>query len=141
MSRHTLDGLEIKLVDTVPVGEFQALYRDAGWWKDDYKITDEFLRLIPERSALFAGAFFEKKLVGMGRALSDLCSDAYIQDVVVLSVYQKCGIGSMIVRFLIVELKKRGVDWIGLIGEPGTDSFYENLGFRQMKDYIPFKLE
>jgi len=118
-----------------------ALYQDAGWWQDDYKITDDFLRLIPERSALFAGAFLKKKLIGMGRALSDLCSDAYIQDVVVLSDYQKCGVGSMIVRFLIDELKKKGVDWIGLIGEPGTGSFYENLGFRQMKDYIPFKLE
>jgi spermidine synthase len=99
------------------------------------------LRRIPEKSALFAGAFLEKKLIGMGRALSDLCSDAYIQDVVVLSAYQKHGIGSLIVNFLIEELKKRGVDWIGLIGEPGTRVFYENLGFRQMKDYIPFKLE
>ena len=141
MSRQTLDGLEIRLVDAVPVEELQALYQNAGWWQDNYKITDDFLRLIPERSALFAGAFLKKKLIGMGRALSDLCSDAYIQDVVVLSDYQKSGIGSMIVRFLIDELKKRGVDWIGLIGEPGTGSFYENLGFRQMKDYIPFKLE
>ena len=141
MSRQALEGLEIKLVDAVPVDQLVALYQDAGWWQDDYKITDDFLRLIPERSALFAGAFLKKKLIGMGRALSDLCSDAYIQDVVVLSDYQKCGVGSMIVRFLIDELKKKGVDWIGLIGEPGTGSFYENLGFRQMKDYIPFKLE
>jgi ribosomal protein S18 acetylase RimI-like enzyme len=141
MSAHMLSGLEIKLVRTVPVDEFQALYRDAGWWQDDYETTDAFLHRIPEQSALFAGAFLEKKLIGMGRALSDLCSDAYIQDVAVLSKYQKLGIGSMIVKFLIEELKKRGVDWIGLIGEPGTVTFYENLGFRQMKDYIPFKLK
>ncbi|NWH04138.1 GNAT family N-acetyltransferase [Desulfobacter latus] len=141
MRTEKLNGLEIKLVRTVPVDQFQALYQDAGWWQDDYKITDTFLRRIPEKSALFAGAFLEKKLIGMGRALSDLCSDAYIQDVVVLSAYQKRGIGSLIVNFLIEELKKRGVDWIGLIGEPGTRVFYENLGFRQMKNYIPFKLE
>ncbi len=141
MRTEKLNGLEIKLVRTVPVDDFQALYQDAGWWQDDYKITDDFLRRIPQKSALFAGAFWEKKLIGMGRALSDLCSDAYIQDVVVLSAYQKLGIGSMIVTFLIQELKKRGVDWIGLIGEPGTRAFYENLGFRKMKDYIPFKLE
>ncbi len=141
MRRKTLNGLKIKLVRTVPVDQLQALYQDAGWWQDDYKITDDFLRRIPENSALFAGAFLEKKLIGMGRALSDLCSDAYIQDVVVLSAHQKCGIGALIVTFLIKELKKRGVDWIGLIGEPGTRAFYENLGFRQMTDYIPFKLE
>lgn len=141
MKTETLNGLEIKLVRTVPVDEFQALYQDAGWWQDDYKISDAFLLQIPEKSALFAGAFWEKKLIGMGRALSDLCSDAYIQDVAVLSAYQKLGIGTLIVSFLIQELKKRGVDWIGLIGEPGTFSFYEKLGFRQMKDHIPFKLE
>lgn len=141
MRTEKLNGLEIKLVRTVPVEEFQALYQDAGWWQNDYKKSDVFLRRIPEKSALFAGAFLEKKLIGMGRALSDLCSDAYIQDVIVLSAHQKRGIGTLIVTFLIQELKKRGVDWIGLIGEPGTRSFYENLGFRQMKDYIPFKLE
>lgn len=141
MSAQKLNGLEIKLVRTVPVDEFQALYRDAGWWQDGYELTDAFLRRIPEQSALFAGAFFKKKLIGMGRALSDLCSDAYIQDVVVLSDYRKLGIGSMIVTFLIEELKKKGVDWIGLIGEPGTRAFYENLGFRQMKDHIPFKFK
>lgn len=141
MRTEKLNGLEIKLVRSVPVDEFQALYQDAGWWQDDYKITDDFLRRIPEKSTLFAGAFWGKKLIGMGRALSDLCSDAYIQDVAVLSAYQKRGIGTLIVTFLIRELKKRGVDWIGLIGEPGTRAFYENLGFRQMKDYIPFKLD
>ena len=141
MSARKLNGLEIKIVRTVPADELQALYQDAGWWQEDYETNDDFLRRIPEKSALFAGVFLEKKLIGMGRALSDLCSDAYIQDVVVLSDYQKLGIGSMIVRFLIEELKERGVDWIGLIGEPGTRSFYEHLGFRQMKDYIPFKLE
>ncbi|WP_035236705.1 GNAT family N-acetyltransferase [Desulfobacter vibrioformis] len=141
MKTEKLDGLEIKLVHTVPVDELQALYQDAGWWQDNYKISDAFLRQIPEKSALFAGAFWEKKLIGMGRALSDLCSDAYIQDIAVLSAYQKLGIGTLIVSFLIQELKKRGVDWIGLIGEPGTLSFYEKLGFRPMKDHIPFKLE
>ena len=141
MRSEKLKGLEIKLVHTVPVEELAAIYQDAGWWQDDYTMSDAFLRLIPEKSALFAGAFFEKKLIGMGRALSDLCSDAYIQDVAVLIAYQNLGIGSMIVKFLIQELKKRGVDWIGLIGEPGTTLFYEKLGFRQMKDHIPFKLE
>lgn len=141
MRAKKLAGLDVKLVRSVPVDALCALYRDAGWWQDDYSASDAFLSQIPEKSALFAGAFLEEKLIGMGRALSDLCSDAYIQDVVVLSAYQKFGIGTLIVTFLIRELKDRGVDWIGVIGEPGTSSFYEKLGFRQMTDYIPLKLE
>lgn len=134
------DGLEIKLVHTVPVAQLEAIYQDAGWWHKDDNNSNEFLYGICQNSALFAGAFIEDRLIGMARVLSDLCSDAYIQDVAVLSNYQKLGIGTKIVAFLVQELKKKGVDWIGLIGEPGTASFYENLGFRQMNGYIPFKL-
>ncbi len=137
----SIAGLEIKLVQTASVPEMVDLYKDAGWWEETYKESDAFLKKIPGDSALFAGAFINGKMVGMGRALSDLCSDAYIQDIVVLSDFQEKGIGRKIVRFLIKELKARGVDWIGLIGEPGTQSFYEKMGFKIMKDYIPFKLE
>ncbi len=41
---------------------------------------------------------------------------------------------------LIDELQAAGVDWIGLIGKPGTAKFYESLGFSELKDYIPMKL-
>jgi len=65
MRTEKLDGLEIKLVRTVPVDQLGAIYKDAGWWQDNYKISDEFLRRIPEQSALFAGVFLGKKIIGM----------------------------------------------------------------------------
>ena len=37
-------------------------------------------------------------------------------------------------------LKERGVDWIGLVGEPGTESFYRNLGFEEQKNFTLWKL-
>ena len=67
--------------------------------------------------------------MGMGRALSDGCSDAYIQDVVVDPGFRGRGIGGKIVMFLVGELRARGVDWIALVGEPGTEAFYRSLGF------------
>jgi spermidine synthase len=48
--------------------------------------------------------------------------------------------GGEIVRLLIRELKAKGVDWIGLIGEPGTEKFYSRLGFSVLKGFIPMKL-
>ncbi len=139
-NKNTSD-IEIRLVRTAPTGDMIALYKDAGWWEDAYDGDHSFLRKIPGGSALFAGAFMGKKMIGMGRALSDRSSDAYIQDIVVLKSHQGRGLGKKIVQKLILGLKKMGVDWIGLIAEPGTNSFYENLGFREMKGYIPFKLE
>ncbi len=133
--------IEIRLVRTATVLDMIALYKDAGWWEDAYDRDHGFLKKIPEGSALFAGAFMGKKMIGMGRVLSDRSSDAYIQDIVVLKPYQGRGLGKKIVQKLIRGLKEMGVDWIGLIAEPGTNPFYENLGFREMKGYVPFKLE
>lgn len=118
-----------------------ALYKDAGWWKSAYGEAPEFLNGIMEGSALFAGAFLNKKMIGMGRALSDLASDAYIQDVAVLKEFQGKGIGGKIIQTLIAGLKERGVDWIGLIAEPGTTDFYERLGFLPLKGHVPLKLK
>ncbi|HSL60885.1 MAG TPA: GNAT family N-acetyltransferase, partial [Desulfotignum sp.] len=79
--------------------------------------------------------------IGMGRALSDLVSDAYIQDVTVLRAFRGKGIGTKIIRLLIAGLKDHRVDWIGLIGEPNTRVFYENLGFREMPGHVPYRLK
>ncbi|MCG8616831.1 MAG: GNAT family N-acetyltransferase [Desulfobacterales bacterium] len=136
-----LKDLDIRIITSAPLEELKTLYKDAGWWDAAYGEHPEFLVSVPRDSALFAGAFYKKKLIGMGRALSDRTSDAYIQDVVVLNTYRGLGIGSKIIKVLIRELMNLGVDWIGLIGEPGTQSFYERLGFKEMKDHIPFKLE
>lgn len=139
--KSSMGDIEIRLVKSADPEALKALYEDAGWWLDDYNENPEFLKNLAQASALFAGAFDKKKMIGMGRALSDLKSDAYIQDVAVLCNYRGRGIGSKIIRILIQGLKARGVDWIGLIGEPGTGAFYNRLGFREMKDHIPLKLE
>ena len=134
--------MKIALIKTVNKEEFIQLYKEAGWWSPEYNSDTSFVEKIITNSFLFAGAFDKKgKMVGMGRALSDGCSDAYIQDIVVLKLYRKQGIGGNIIRFLVRELKKHHVDWIGLIGEPGTESFYEKLKFTKLKDHIPMKLE
>jgi len=133
--------IQIRFIRTAPLDVLVFLYKEAGWWKDSYGDAPEFLHNIVMDSALFAGAFLDGKMVGMGRALSDLVSDAYIQDVVVMKEYQGRGIGKKIIQTLITGLKERGVDWIGLIAEPGTTDFYENLGFQQLKDHVPLKLK
>lgn len=133
--------IEIRLLERAEPEQIRALYVDAEWWHPSWDAHPEFLRTLPRDSALFAGAFDKKMMVGMGRALSDLKSDAYIQDVAVLKSFRGQGIGSRIIQALVQGLRARGVDWIGLIGEPGTGSFYRKLGFKEMKDHIPFKLE
>ena len=133
--------ITFSFVRTAEKKALQALYKDAGWWDEKCETHPGFLDHVVENSALFVAAFCEKKMIGMGRALSDLTSDAYIQDVVVLQAYRGRGIGKKIIEKLITGLKDHGVDWIGLIGEPDTRGFYENLGFQELTGHIPYRLK
>ena len=119
--------------------QLRELYCEAGWIEAGD--AAEFLVPAITGSTVAAGAFENGELVGFGRALSDGCSDAYIQDVVVRKDYRGRGIGREIIRFLEVELRCKGVDWIGLVGEPGTEEFYSRLGLKRQPGYTLWKLE
>ena len=80
------------------------------------------------------------KLVGMGRAISDRTSDAYIQDVFVMKSARGRGVATEIVRRLSLRLRIDGLDWIGLIAADGTWPLYAKQGFAKMKRHDPMRL-
>jgi ribosomal protein S18 acetylase RimI-like enzyme len=128
---------EIRLVNSWPEDEIVLLYKDAGWWKDTYDKAG-----IPQLIAgsfAFAVAIDQKtgKSIGMGRVLSDGVSDAYIQDLVVLALYRGQNLGKKIAQILIDFCISKGIQWIGLIAEPGSSAFYTTLGFKPMENHIP----
>jgi len=139
MSNVPSEQLIIKTIKTASMEELIQLYKEAGWWQPSYDYDPGFLNYIVKDSAIFVGAFLDKKLIGMGRALSDLASDAYIQDIAVLKEFRSKGIGKKIIQTLIEKLKENNVDWIGLVAQPGTSSFYKELGFEILKNHVPLK--
>ena len=127
------NDIKIRLVDTWPVDELVLLYKAAGWWKEHYK-PDGISQLI-EGSFAFAVAIDGKtgKAVGMGRAISDGVSDAYIQDVVVFEEMRGQNIGGRIIKTLADHCLKNKLAWIGLIAEQDSSPFYEKLGFSKFQ--------
>jgi ribosomal protein S18 acetylase RimI-like enzyme len=113
------------------------LYRAQGWWL----VCDEGReRLIPHLitgSHCFVIAMGSGRIVGMGRAISDGISDAYIQDLTVRHDCRNRGIGKMILRVLLERLHADGIAWIGLISEPGSKNLYLRAGFSEMSEAIP----
>lgn len=107
--------------------EAAILFAGAGWISSPEE--GGFLIQALPGSCAVAGAFSGSRLVGIARALSDGVSDAYIQDVTVLEEFRGRGIGAQLVTMLASELSGRGIDWIGLVGVPGTEKFYAALGF------------
>ena len=131
------DTIAVQLVQAWDGDEIANLYRAGGWWKEEYD-PKELSRLILG-SFLFVVAADLKtgRAVGMGRVIADGVSDGYIQDLVVLPEYRKTGIGARIVSILVKKCVERGISWIGLIAEPGTENFYLPFGFHPMEGHTP----
>ena len=105
----------------------RELYLENGWI--DENASPDFPRNAFAGSFLVAAAFAPGgRLAGVGRSLSDGVSDAYIQDVMTAKEFRRRGVGRMVTVALVEELKRRGVDWIGLVGVPGTEKFYAECG-------------
>jgi aralkylamine N-acetyltransferase len=113
-----------------------SLYRKTGWWSDS-EDNPVLVAAVIDGSHCFMVAEEEKGIIGMGRAISDGISDAYIQDVTVDNRYQGQGIGTRIIRKLVDRLHKDELNWIGLIAERNSHRFYERLGFKKMPDSVP----
>lgn len=134
-----MSELQLKIVTEAPTDGIVELYKDAGWWEEGWSV--DIIPQMVKGSFRFAALYKDDLLVGMGRALSDGVSDAYIQDIVVRTDLRGQGWGGKIVRLLVDELRAAGIDWIGLIGVPESDEFYSGLGFARMHDFVPMKYQ
>jgi len=133
-----MSGIEYEVVSEAPLEAIVDLYRAGGWWKETKENRERIPRMIGG-SFCFMVARSAGRIVGMGRAISDGASDAYIQDVVVLRELRGQGIGRELVRRLTEVCVERKLDWVGLIAEPGTTAFYERLGYRPLEGYQPMR--
>jgi ribosomal protein S18 acetylase RimI-like enzyme len=131
------DRTEVLLVKNWDTEDICSLYREAGWWKEEWDPCH--LSLLISGSLAFAVAVDREAgcAVAMGRVISDGSSDAYIQDLVVKSEYRESGIGRKILTTLVNYCQTRGITWIALIAEPGTEQFYMPSGFERMEGYVP----
>lgn len=130
------DFLFIKDVDASHIEDIMNLYISEGWWQPG-KDAPELVRGIVCGSHCFLAVIEAGHVIGMGRAISDGCSDAYIQDVTVAEKHRGLGIGSGIIKALHDRLYDDGIRWIGLIAEKNSRQFYEKQGFVPLKDDVP----
>jgi ribosomal protein S18 acetylase RimI-like enzyme len=114
-----------------------ALYKSAGWWQESPEARAVIPAMIRGSLCFMVARSLDGRIVGMGRVISDGCSDAYIQDVTVLSAFRGQGVGSELVRRLTRFCLDREIAWIGLVAEPGTQRLYEELGFGPLVNYQP----
>jgi len=137
-----LDNLRVNcMVIDAPTAEqsrlIAGLYRAQGWRQACDDDSPRWIRKLVAGSHCFVVALEGEKIVGMGRAISDGISDAYIQDLTVRSDRRHQGIGGKILRTILERLHADGLRWIGLIAEPGSANLYRQAGFREMPAAVP----
>ena len=128
-----------RLEKSLDLAEVAELYRAAGWMLDG-EVPFGLAPML--RNSFAVQAAFDAasgRLLGMMRALSDGCSDAYLLDLVVHPAARRRGIGRELVERLAAHLKSLGVEWIVCIGAPGTTEFYGATSAMPMKDFTPWR--
>jgi ribosomal protein S18 acetylase RimI-like enzyme len=140
-----MKSIHDKVIDyrfvTVPTEEqirqMAEIYQAQGWWQPRDNDRDRLIARLIAGSHCFVVAVDGDAIVGMGRAMSDGISDAYIHDIAVRQNYRNTGIGGNILKTLLDRLRRDGISWIGLIAEPGSISLYRHSGFLEMPGAVP----
>ncbi|MCU5380213.1 GNAT family N-acetyltransferase [Bacillus cereus] len=104
-----------------------ALYESLGW--NSLQLTVNELEQMCKQSWYAMYAFDNKKLVGMGRIISDGVITGVICGVCVLPEYQYIGIGKEIVERLIQHCEQNKVI-PQLMCVEKLQSYYESIGFQ-----------
>ncbi|PFB57415.1 GNAT family N-acetyltransferase [Bacillus cereus] len=103
-----------------------SLYESLGW--NSLKLTVNELKRMCKQSWYVIYVFDDKRLVGMGRVISDGVITGIICGVGVLPKYQSSGIGKEIVKRLIQHCEQNKVI-PQLMCVEKLQSYYESIGF------------
>ena len=110
----------------VDMDELSSLYRIAPLGNK----PPDALATVFGNSMFVCFVYVSDVLVGAGRVLADGLDCAYIADVAVHPDHQGRGLGQAIIRQLVAL--SQGHKKIILYANPGTEGFYDKLGFLRM---------
>jgi ribosomal protein S18 acetylase RimI-like enzyme len=116
------------IVEKLPnAAEYNWLRSLVGWRTYQEDVIEKAL----PNSLYGVCAYQEGKLVGMARIVGDGGMVYYIQDVIVIPDYQKQGIGTQMMDYIMayIRLHVSHNSIIGLMSAAGKEAFYEKYGF------------
>ncbi len=115
---------------------FFNIIQSVGWDKNRKFIVSELDKAIIASTAHYS-IWYDEKLIGFSRVLSDSYLFSTIPELLVNPNFQKDGIGTQIMKQIIDDF---GHTIIFLGSHSGKEGFYEKLGFRkglQSYEYVP----
>ena len=118
---------------SVSIDDVLHLYQAVGW--TNYTHQPEMLEQALSHSLAIYVALDGDAVVGLIRLVGDGFSSVLVQDLIVLPIYQRQGIGSALMKEALEDYK--GVYQIQLATEQTekTLGFYRSLGFETLSTY------
>lgn len=128
-----LKDIEIKDNIIPSIHDLVGLYNDAGWI--NYTNNIEMLKLAYNNSLKIVSLWDKNKLIGIIRVVGDGYSIIYIQDLIILTEYQKQGLGSMLINYVLNNYKDVYQKVLLTEDQESTVKFYESCGFANSNKY------
>jgi GNAT superfamily N-acetyltransferase len=120
--------MNIDYIEEKPTAkEYLKLRNSAGWNVFPEKAAEEAIK----NTFYFITAWMNKEIVGMGRVSGDGKIVFFISDSIVLPEFQRKGIGTKIMIYIMDYVYKNAEhgSLVNLNAVTGMDDFYEKFGF------------
>lgn len=120
--------------DIIPdLNQLLELYNDVEW--SAYTNDPDNLKNAVDNSLKVWTAWDEDRLVGLARVVGDGYTIIYVQDILVMEIYQRYGIGSRLLKLILEEYKTVRQIVLMTDNSEKTINFYEKNGMVNIKEY------
>ena len=123
-------GMGPRLTPTNGLEKLQFFLNENTFWAKDRNKQQIYKML--SNSTVVVSLWHHNKLIGFGRATSDLVFRAVLWDVVVATDLQGLGLGKLIIEAILTNKKIRSVERIYLM-TTNSSEFYKQFGFKLNK--------
>ena len=125
--------MTIRRQEIVKLEDVLHLYQAVGW--TNYTDQSEMLEQALSHSLAIYVALDGDTVVGLIRLVGDGFSSVLVQDLIVLPIYQRQGIGSALMKQALGDFK--GAYQVQLVTEQTerTLKFYRSIGFESLSTY------
>ena len=120
-------GIGPKLKPTNGLLKLQSFLNENAFWARG-RNRQQICKML-SHSAVVISLWEHNRLIGFGRATSDLVFRAVLWDVVIASDYQGLGMGKLIIEAILTNKKINSVEKIYLMTTNSAE-FYKQLGFK-----------
>ena len=125
--------ISVRKQDVVKLEDVLHLYQAVGW--TNYTNQPQMLEQVLPHSLAVYLAFDGEKIVGLIRLVGDGFSSVLVQDLIVLPIYQRQGIGSALMKEALEDYKDAYQVQLVTDQTERTLGFYRSMGFEILSTY------